>query len=151
MWLGFRQRRRRPELPTHSNGIDRRRLGAGVLWQPQGLRERPPAADADHVTAAITPDRITVSPKDFGAGPVTIIIANQTEQPQTVTVETETLAEGPGIKQSTSPINPDGTATLKLDLKEGDYTVTVDGDGIEGADVAVGKPRPSSQDQLLQP
>ena len=105
-----------------------------------------------NITAAISDQQVTVSPKKVGAGPVVIIIANETRGAHKVTVETDELgaAEG-GIKQSTSPINPDGTATLKLDLRKGSYKVSADGGGISPARLKIGKERPSSQDELLQP
>jgi hypothetical protein len=105
-----------------------------------------------NITAAITQQKVTVSPGRVGAGPVVLIIANETPEAHRVTVETDVLgaSEG-GIRQSTSPINPDGTATLKIDMRRGRYTVRVDGDGISSARLKVGAPRPSSQDQLLQP
>lgn len=111
---------------------------------------RPPSPI--NVTAAITDDKVTVSPQDIGAGPVVIIIANETSKAHRVTVETDELgASTAGIKQQTGPINPQGTGTLKLDMRTGRYTVTVDGGAISGARLKVGKKRPSSQDQLLQP
>ena len=104
-----------------------------------------------NVAAAITDEKITVSPKEFGAGPVVIIIANQTEQAQKVTVETDEIGGSqPGLKQSTGPINPDGTATVKVDMRRGTYRVSV-GSNIEPASVTVGPPRDSAQNQLLQP
>lgn len=111
---------------------------------------RPPAPI--NVSASITRDKVTVSPVEFGAGPVVFIIANQTGSPQQLTLETDELGgDAPGIKQTTSPINPGGTATLKVDMRQGDYAVRVDGAGIKPADVAVGEPRPSAQNELLQP
>lgn len=105
-----------------------------------------------NVTAAITPAKVTVSPPQIGAGPVVIIIANETGKAQRVTVETDVLgASSGGIRQSTAPINPQGTATLKLDLRTGRYIVAVADKSIGEARLNVGKPRPSSQDQLLQP
>jgi hypothetical protein len=111
---------------------------------------RPPSPI--NVTAAITPEKITVSPQKFGAGPIVLTIANETQEPQRVTLQTDEVAgtQG-GIKQSTSPINPDGTATLKVDVREGDYEVATDGDGIAPAQVTVGKKRESAQNDLLQP
>lgn len=83
---------------------------------------------------------------------MTFTIANLTEQAHKVTVETDELGAGsPGLKQTTSAINPGGTATLKIDLRRGDYTVTVGESGIQDARLKVGAERPSSQDQLLQP
>jgi hypothetical protein len=111
---------------------------------------RPPSPI--NVTAAITAEKVTVSPKEFGAGPIVLIVANQTGDPQRVTLQTDELAgEQGGIKQSTAPINPDGTATLKVDVREGEYAVSVDGDGIRGARVTVGAQRASAQNDLLQP
>jgi hypothetical protein len=109
---------------------------------------RPPAPI--NVTAAITDDRITVSPKEFGAGPVVFIIANETKDARQVTLEADT-SSGPGIKQTTSPINPAGTATLKVDMKTGDYEVRVDGGSSKPAEVTVGPARESAQNELLQP
>ena len=105
-----------------------------------------------NISAAISDQQVTVSPKKVGAGPVVIIIANETRGAHRVTVETDVLgaAEG-GIKQQTSPINPDGTATLKLDLRKGTYKVSVDDGDISAARLKIGEPRESSQDELLQP
>jgi ABC-type glycerol-3-phosphate transport system substrate-binding protein len=112
----------------------------------------PRPATPINISAAITDDQITVSPRRFGAGPVVLLIANQTSQAQRVTVESDELgAKTPGIKQQTAPINPDGTATLKIDMAKGRYMVTVDGDGIDDATVRVGRDRASSSDQLLTP
>ena len=110
---------------------------------------RPPSPI--NVAAAITDEKVTVSPKEFGAGPVVIIIANQTEQAQKVTVETDEIGGSqPGLKQTTGPINPDGTATIKVDMRSGTYQVSTATD-IEPASVKVGEPRDSAQNQLLQP
>jgi hypothetical protein len=109
---------------------------------------RPPAPI--NVTAAITDRGISVSPTKFGAGPVVFIIANQTDEATKVTLESDT-SDGPGIKQTTSPINPDGTATLKVDMKTGDYEVRVDGGDIDATALTVGAARKSAQDELLQP
>ncbi len=110
---------------------------------------RPPTPIS--VSAAISPDKITVSPAKFGAGPVTFLIANLTDDTQQVTVETRDLSDTAGIKQSSSVINPQGTATLKVDIKEGDYVVSVEENSIREARLTVGAERESSQDQLLQP
>jgi hypothetical protein len=109
---------------------------------------RPPAPI--NVTAAITDDGVTVSPPEFGAGPVVFIIANQTDDARKVTLEADT-SSGPGIKQTTSPINPDGTASLKVDMKEGAYEMRVDGAKVSAAQVKVGDSRESAQNELLQP
>jgi hypothetical protein len=111
---------------------------------------RPPAPI--NVSAAITNHRVNVSPRSFGAGPITIIIANESDRAQRVTIQSNELgASRPGLKQSTGPINPDGTATLKVDVTEGDYQLSASGSGVKPASVHVGRSRPSAQNQLLQP
>jgi hypothetical protein len=104
-----------------------------------------------NISAAISPDKVTVSPQKFGAGPVTFLIANLTDDTQEVTVETEDLANKAGVKQTTSPINPQGTATLKVDVKQGQYVVRTKSTSIREAHISVGAERASSQDTLLQP
>ena len=111
---------------------------------------RPPAPIV--VSAAITADRVSVSPRTFGAGPITLIVTNQTQSDQELVLETEEIGgNAPGIEQETGPISPGDTASLKADLREGTYRVAVDGRGIAEAALDVGEPRESSQNQLLQP
>jgi hypothetical protein len=111
---------------------------------------RPPAPI--NVSAVVNDERVTVDPASFGGGPVVIRVANLTDETQKVTVKTDQLgADSAGLEQSTPAINPDGTATLKLDMKEGTYSVSVDGEGIDAAKVKVGTQRKSSQDELLLP
>jgi hypothetical protein len=112
----------------------------------------PRPATPINVTAVINREQITVSPPEFGAGPVSFIFANQTQAAQEVTLETDEIGgDGPGIRQTTRPINPSGTATLKVDMREGTYRVSVDGAGIEPAEITVEGQRPSAQNELLQP
>ena len=104
------------------------------------------------VSAAITDGRVSVSPRQFGAGPVTLIVANQTERAQEISLETDEIGgSGPGIEQRSGPINPGDTASLKADLRPGTYSVGVVGRGVGMASLRVGRPRPSAQDELLQP
>ena len=102
------------------------------------------------VAGAITDGRLSVSPRQIGAGPITLILTNQTERAQEVTLETNEIGgENGGIRQSSGPINPGDTATLKADLTSGTYRVAVEGGA--AAALRVGAPRPSAQDELLQP
>lgn len=113
-------------------------------------RARPPTPI--NVTAAITDERVEISPRRFGAGPIVLIVANQSARSQELTLETEDVAGGkPGIRQTTSPINPRGTAELKVGVSEGTYTISVDGDAIASASIEVGAERESAQNRLLQP
>jgi hypothetical protein len=113
-------------------------------------KPRPPAPI--NVTVAITNQRVNVSPQRFGAGPIVLVISNQSSTAQEVTFETDELGGSePGRTFNTTPINPRGTATLKVDVRQGDWKLhTGDGD-IRAAAVSVGKKRKSAQDDLLQP
>ena len=104
------------------------------------------------VTGYIDDQRVSVSPRSLGAGPISLIVTNQTGAAQRVTLESANAAgTGPGLKQVTAPISPRDTATLKADVKPGRYTVHVAGDGIRAARLQVGRERASAQNDLLQP
>jgi hypothetical protein len=110
-----------------------------------------PAASIN-VTAAIIDGRIELSPRTVGAGPIRLLVTNQTDAPRTVTLETDEVGGSqPGIRRSTSAIVPRGVATLQADLREGAYRVSADGGGIAAVAIKVGAPRPSAQGDLLQP
>ena len=111
---------------------------------------RPPSPIV--VSAAVTDSRVSVSPREFGAGPVNLIVTNQTDKSQEITLETDEIGgSAPGIQQSTGPINPGDTASLKANLKQGTYRVGVDGQNIRAAALDVGTERESAQNELLQP
>ncbi|WP_155892087.1 hypothetical protein [Conexibacter woesei] len=95
-----------------------------------------------------------MSPKRFGAGPITLIISNQSSQSQQVTLETDSQAgdSSPGQKAiQTGPINPRETASVKGEVIRGVYALKVGGADIRAARVTVGRQRESAQNDLLQP
>jgi hypothetical protein len=108
---------------------------------------RPPAPIV--ISASISKNQVSVSPRRFGAGPITLIVTNQTGASQQLTLEINTGAAG--FKGRTGPINPRDTGQLKADLNQGTYSVHVDGGSIRAARLTVGKERPSAQNDLLQP
>ena len=111
---------------------------------------RPPAPI--NVTAAITDSKVSVSPRRFGAGPTVLIISNQSSSAREVTFETDELGGSqPGRKFSTTPINPRGTATLKVEVRQGAWKLGTKKGSVRAAALSVGKLRKSAQDQLLQP
>lgn len=116
--------------------------------EPQERGNRPPTPIV--VNAAILDQQLAISPKRFGAGPIRLVVTNQTGTSKELKLETA----GPqtGLRQRTGPINPSDTAALQADLPEGEYTVTVgDGDDAARATLAVGPERPNSNNDLLQP
>jgi hypothetical protein len=112
-------------------------------------KNRPPAPI--NVTAAISTKKISISPKTFGAGPVVLIISNQTGDKQKLTLQTSELGGSkPGLKASSNPIDGHDTGTMQVELREGDYELSTSG-GVKAARFKVGKQRESAQNQLLQP
>jgi hypothetical protein len=114
--------------------------------------ERPPTPIV--ISASINDTSVSVSPRKFGAGPITLIISNQSTASQQVTLETADDPGGssPGVKAiETGPINPRETASVKGEVKQGTYALKVGADGVRAARIEVGKQRPSSQNDLLQP
>lgn len=111
-------------------------------------RPRPPAQIV--LSAAITPSKVSVSPRAVGAGPVTLVVTNLTASSQQLTFESASDS-GSGIRQQTGPINPQDTATLKATVSPGIYKVRVSGAGVEPTTVAFGPERPSAQNDLNIP
>jgi hypothetical protein len=112
-------------------------------------KNEPRPASPIVISASISKDQVSVSPHRFGAGPITLIVTNQTGASQQLTLAINTGAAG--FKGRTGPINPRDTGQLKADLRRGIYSVHVDGGSIRGARLLVGRERPSAQNDLLQP
>jgi hypothetical protein len=99
-----------------------------------------------NVSVQLGARKVTVSPAQFGAGPITLLVANQSGASQSVTID------GPRVRQSVGPINPEDTATLKVSVLPGEYTLAVaQAAGLRPAKLAVGPPRPTAQNTLLLP
>ena len=112
---------------------------------------RPPVPK--QLTGVITDERVTVSPRALGAGPVVITVSNQTEASHTVTLES---ASGGNIREQVGPINPLDTATIQRTLEPGRYTVSAGSERavareIEPATLNIGEERESGSDELLLP
>jgi hypothetical protein len=106
------------------------------------------------VTASISDKAVSVSPSRFGAGPITLVVTNQTGRSRELVLESSQQAGSTSTglaAQDTGPINPQGTASLKADLNSGSYQVHVRGGGIRPASLTVGSARKSAQNELLQP
>jgi hypothetical protein len=113
-------------------------------------KPRPPAPI--NVTAAIDAKSVRVSPGSFGAGPIVIIISNQSGAVQRLTFASDELgAAHGGIKQSSEMIEPRSTGQLKIDPREGSYTLSARAAGVAPAKLTVGGQRRSSQNDLLLP
>ena len=106
--------------------------------------ERPPVPI--NISVNLNERGITASPEEFGAGPVTMLIANQSGASQTLTID------GPRLRRSIGPINPQDTATVRLRVEPGEYTVSAgESAGLRDTTLRVGPERPSAQNDLLLP
>jgi hypothetical protein len=118
--------------------------------EPRTNLPRPPAPVT--LTAAVRDDVIQVSPAVTGAGPIVLLVSNQTSKPQKVTFETDELGGKTGGNTASTPvIAPRSTGSLSIDVRSGRYAVHVQDRTIRAARVTVGPPRKSSQNQLLLP
>ena len=103
------------------------------------------------LTSVITDKNITVSPSRFGAGPVTLVISNQTQQSHSITLEPAPLNKQAGSTQTVGPINPLDTANIQQNLTQGKWVVKVSSGSIKPATLIVGPKRKSSSSDLLLP
>ncbi len=126
-------------------------FAAGCGGEEDDYENRPRPPEPIVISASISGDRVSVSPRMFGAGPITLLVTNQTGEAQEITLETNQIGgDAPGVELDSGPINPGDTASLKANLKRGTYRVGVGG-RIRAASLQVGASRPSAQDELLQP
>ena len=116
---------------------------------------RPPAPV--NLTVYIDNSRVSVSPSRVGAGPVAFIITNQATQAESLAILRARSAAGQALAD-TGPINPQATAQVTVNFTApGLYTLSTSDPGADGgssiraAALRVGKARPSSNNQLLQP
>jgi hypothetical protein len=102
------------------------------------------------LTGVITDRGVQVSPRRVGAGPVILIVSNQTSGAHTVTLE------GNGSTDTVGPINPMGTGKLQQTLSQGTYTVKAGSAQATSAEIPSGKvivtkDRQGSSSDLLLP
>jgi hypothetical protein len=136
-------------------------LAAGGCGASGGGVSRPSPPVSINLTVYINDSRVSLSPDSVGAGPVVFIVTNQAGSAESLTL----LPAGAPAAQplaSTGPINPRGTALMKVDLDApGDYSLTtaVNGGigappgttGVQAAALHIGPTRQSGSNDLLQP
>jgi hypothetical protein len=121
-----------------------------VACGSEDFKNKPRPAVAVELTGVIQKDKVTVSPSKVGAGPISITIANETNDAHTLTLE------GDRVRERVAPINPQDTATIQKTLVPGTYEVRAGSSQavpkeIAPATLKVGRPRKDSSDQLLLP
>ena len=114
------------------------------------FKNDPRPATPIQLSGVVTDKGVTISPKRVGAGPVILLVSNQTDAAHTITLE------GGGTTDTVGPVNPLDSATLQSTLKPGTYTVkagskTATKKEIAAGTLTVGQARSSSSNQLLLP
>lgn len=138
-----------------------RRSAAGAAWLAtvavvgcggsNSYKNEPRPPQTLVITASILPDKVSISPARFGAGPISLVVANQTDASQQLSIVRRINGQEQQTPEQTGPINPHDTASLQADVEQGDYLLRVEGQAIRPARMTVGAMRPSAQNQLLQP
>ncbi len=116
---------------------------------------RPPSPV--NLSVYIDDTRISVSPTGVGAGPIVFVVTNQASR-----AEVLAITNGSRTLATTAPINPQGTTQVTVDTRPGTYTIAAAPHGateaqltqaspIAPASFRVGRPRPNSSNQVLQP
>jgi hypothetical protein len=109
------------------------------------------ARAARSVGAVVTAKGVTASPARLPAGLVELLASNQTATSQRVQLRSVRLTDGgDALSQSTGPINPGGTASLKADLAPGTYVVSARASPLPSATIVV-TPAAGGGDHLLAP
>lgn len=128
----------------------------GSAGSPAASRPAPPNPIV--VSAYVSAGQVRVSPARFGAGPVLLTVTNQSARAVSLRV-----IRSSHVIARTAPINPQGVTQLKVDLARGDYSIAAAPAGrrtdaqktlpsrVVAARIRVGRPRPSSGGDLLQP
>jgi hypothetical protein len=103
------------------------------------------------LSGVITDKSVSVQPGQIGAGPIVLLISNQTQDAQSVTLDGEGVTP-----EEVGPINPEGTATIQKDLPQGEFDVEVVSQDDLAKDIRPGKitvagDRPSASETLLLP
>jgi hypothetical protein len=121
-----------------------------VACGQEDFANEPRPATAIELSGVIQEDKVTVSPRKLGAGPVTITVSNQTDDPYSV------ILAGDRTKAEVGPINPLDTGTIQKTLEPGIYEVRAGSDKavareIRPAELDIGKQRKSSADEVGLP
>lgn len=111
-------------------------------------KPRPPVTV--QLNGVVTAEKVTVAPTKIGAGPINIVVSNQSGAKHTITLE------GESTRVQVGPIGNMDTATIQRTLEPGEYEVRAGSPKavakeIEPARLTIGKERPDSNDQLLLP
>jgi hypothetical protein len=119
--------------------------GCGSATRLESKGHNRPASPID-VSVYVGDGRVAFDPRHITAGPVELLVANQSAHAQEVVV---TLPGGRVVAQ-TPKVEPGGSAQLKTTLSRSSYEVRIVGRG-SGSRLTVEHPARSGNNDLLQP
>ncbi|HEY4279159.1 MAG TPA: hypothetical protein VGM91_13135 [Conexibacter sp.] len=128
-------------------------LVAGCGSSSDYANERRPPRPRN-IAVSVTDGRIGVAPGEIGAGPVVLIVTNQSERSRDLRLAAPSGSGTACVDADTSsgPINPMGTARVSVTLVQGACVLTTgSASGPRPATLRVGPERPSAQADLMQP
>ena len=125
-------------------------LVAGGCGGDDDFKNEPRPPIPIQLTGVITDTEVSVEPRTVGAGPIVLIVSNQTKQAHTVTLD------GPSGSEEVGPINPLDTGRIQHNVDQGSYEVRAGSDKaveeeIQPGKLTVGPKRPSSSNDVLLP
>lgn len=103
--------------------------------------------------ASLMPKKISLSPNQIGGGPITLIVSNLSGSDQRVTFGANSPSGSADLRidSQSATIAPNNTATMKADLTDGIYSLSVEDDAIPASLLSVSGERPSAQNDLMLP
>jgi hypothetical protein len=129
-------------------------VAAGVLagcGAGKDFADKPRPAAPLYLTGVITSSGVTVSPNRVGAGPVVILVSNQTQAAHTLILDGSSIAP-----VQSGYVGPADTARIQTTLQPGSYTVKAGSlkavkKQLQPAHLVIGKQRPDSNNQVGLP
>src|SRR2546423_4166735 len=162
-WILRRSRRTYRVLPLAVATAAFSLAGCG---SDNSYKNKPRPPEPINITAAITKKSVSISPAQLGAGPVVILISNQTDTRQVAIIESNEAASSTASQgkprdplctsskfcERTGFIPPEDTAQIKVVVQPDTVYRLKTGDGkITPAQLRVTAERPSAQNDVLTP
>ena len=116
----------------------------------EDFKNEPRQPVAVQLTGVVQSEQVTISPSEVGGGPVMITIANQTDDPHTISLD------GGSVHAEVGPVAPTDTATIRRTLEAGEYEVSAGSEAavpkeIKPAILRIGPDRESASGDLELP
>jgi len=105
------------------------------------------------LNASLMAKKISLSPNQIGWGPITLIVSNLTSSDQRITFGANSPSGSTDLRidSQSATIAPNNTASMKANLSDGTYSLSVENDVIPAALLNVSGERPSAQNDLMLP